>query len=290
MRLRDYLEDYLIDAQDERGSGAKTLKWRRGILRNFFDWLGDGALSYHNCRRYVRYLRAKGNDPYTINRYVGVVKSFARFLTDIEKVDNFSEIYSLRRLPEHDKEVVTWTIEEVRAIVYCRGRNYYGLSEMWRLLFMTMYSLALRRVDVSRLRVRDLVKEEDGYYLLIHGKGNRIDRLYVLPRLARLLVEYIDWRKQVGEDWIFKNRFGNAISSDACNDELRARQELLGMNPIRASHTFRRSRLTHMALKKASVWEIMKQSRHRKLATVQRYIDRSGIESKKVAMRYRPDV
>lgn len=73
-----------------------------------------------------------------------------------------------------------------------------------------LFSLGLRRSELTQIRCKDLYKERHHYVLKIHGKGGKDRHMPIAPFLAEAIKNYVDALKNFGieldpEDYLIQS-------------------------------------------------------------------------------------
>jgi integrase/recombinase XerD len=195
--LERLVEDYLIDCR-AAGLSPATVKQGYGFpLRQIFlPWAQANGiesveqLSSRLLNQYAIHLEEAGGKtgkPLTVSTRWTYMKAVKRFLAwakaEGEKV---SASAKLPKLPK--REVPTLSAAEVDKMEAGAGNIRDAI--IVRLLADT----GLRREELTKLTVNDLVDEGRKTYLRVHGKGSRDRRVPVTPRLVRRLRRYVAGR------------------------------------------------------------------------------------------------
>ena len=155
------------------------------------------------------------------------------------------------------------------------------LPEKYALLAETMYFSAGRVGEISSLRVRNINFSNGIIILEKSSTKTKETRQIPLPnRLIEGIKAWILHNKLVDDDYIFFTASRNAnyvrgkkkLSSQSVDEYFRKAFDWIGVEGA-STHTFRRTRLTHLLQKNWNVREIMDISGHKNLLSLQQYLD-----------------
>jgi len=207
------------------------------IVRDFAAYFHKppDKLGPEHIRQYQAYLfQSKKLSSASVSQYVSAlrflyVKTLRRhFLTEYIPFPK-----SPRRLP------LVLSSEEVTRLIDA-ARNLYH-----RALLMTLYSTAVRRSELCRLKVSDI--DSQRMMIRIHGKGRRDRDVPLSPKLLETLRLYWRWRKP--KTYLFPGRGQRADVPISANMVwLACRQAALraGIDKRLSPHSLRHSCATHL--------------------------------------------
>jgi integrase len=182
------------------------------------------------------------------------------------------------RLPRHlTAEQVEAVLETVRKVKSAPKRNYAMV------LLMARYGLRPPEVIAVQLEDIDWRTAE----ILIRGKGQRHDRLPLLPDVGAAVADYLQTERVAKSRHLFVSSRGPHRpfkDSQILNVLLRNAYEELGLKPTTpyvGSHILRHSLATNLLGKGASLDEISDTLRHRSRTTTLKYarLDIDGLRS-----------
>jgi len=207
------------------------------IVRDFAAYFRrpPDKLGPEHIRQYQAYLfQSKNLSSASVSQYVSAlrflyVKTLRRhFLTEYIPFPK-----SPRRLP------VVLSCEEVTRLIDA-ARNLYH-----RTLLMTLYSTAVRRSELCRLKISDI--DSQRMMIRIHGKGRRERDVPLSPKLLETLRIYWRWRKP--KTYLFPGRGQRAevpISTNIVWLACRQAAQRAGINKRLSPHSLRHSCATHL--------------------------------------------
>jgi integrase/recombinase XerD len=207
------------------------------IVRDFAAYFRrpPDKLGPEHIRQYQAYLfQSKNLSSASVSQYVSAL----RFLYGKTLRRHFLTEYipfpkSPRRLP------VVLSCEEVTRLIDA-ARNLYH-----RTLLMTLYSTAVRRSELCRLKISDI--DSQRMMIRIHGKGRRERDVPLSPKLLETLRIYWRWRKP--KTYLFPGRGQRAevpISTNIVWLASRQAAQRAGINKRLSPHSLRHSCATHL--------------------------------------------
>lgn len=206
------------------------------------DWLQ--AQTFRNS------LIDKGLNPKTINNTLSGLRSYFKFLIlareievnpfrDIEQVSTKSvEEYERPYLEESEFEVLINTIKSQDAVK--RQQNFDLTSTRDALAVGIMLKAGLRVSELLSIKEND-IDEETGIVSVL-GKGNKRRNVKIGQDNIQRLREYKYVRKSYSQsDYLFINRYGNQITRQALNKNLKSYLDRAGLNMEISAHGLRKS-------------------------------------------------
>ncbi len=156
-----------------------------------------------------------------------------------------------------------------------------NLPVKYALLAETMYFLASRVGESTSIRVRNI--NINDRLITLEKSSTKCKESRQIPIPKRLLGDLQDWISSNSlndDDFIFytssrNTNYGNGkkkLSNQSVDEAFRKAFDWIGISGA-TSHSFRRSRLTHLMQKNWNVREIMHISGHKNLFSLQQYLD-----------------
>ncbi|QND44713.1 tyrosine-type recombinase/integrase (plasmid) [Rhizobium lusitanum] len=285
--LRAEFETYL---REQRGVSEGTIQHASYMARRFLEYtFGEGPdlpdrITPVDITGFLRKLLDR-KSPYRDKTISTHLRSFMRFLfqTGKTKVNLGNSIPSVAhrhgtRLPRHlTGEQVEAVLQTARKVTSAPKRNYAMV------LLMARYGLRPPEVIAVQLEDIDWRTAE----ILIRGKGQRHDRLPLLPDVGAAVADYLQTERVAKSRHLFVSSRGPHRpfkNSQILNVLLRNANEVLGLKPTTpyvGAHILRHSLATNLLNKGASLDEISDTLRHRSRATTLKYarLDVEGLRS-----------
>lgn len=156
----------------------------------------------------------RNNSILTRNQRLAAIHSFYNFIKFKELAYNelFTKILHIPFKKAPKNSISYFSKEEIEILINTPESNQkYGFRDYILLLFM--YETAARAQEISDLKKNQLFLNKDNSYIIIIGKGNKSRRIPINQDLTNLLIKYINIFKINNEDYVFKNRKNNKIST-----------------------------------------------------------------------------
>lgn len=222
---------------------------------------------------------------------LGHLRAFCRFLVreDWLITDPSARIPSPSRLRPLPRAILE--PKEVQAIM-AQPDMRTATGQRDRMILEVLYSTALRREEVSNLKLQD-VETATGYVQVRQGKGGK-DRVVPLGQSVCQLIEtYIagvrgDWVNADATDYLFLNRWGNRMQPNSVWAVVHKCVRWAGIKKPVSTHTFRHSCATHMLRNGAPIRHLQEMLGHVSLETTQIYTRVTINELKAAHSQYHP--
>jgi len=180
------LRQKMLEELQRRNYSHRTAKTYVRIVREFAEHFHQppDKLGPEQIRQYQAHLfQAKKLAPATVSQYVSALRFlFVKTLRRHFLAEYIPFPKSRRRLP------TVLSPEEVTQLIDAAGNLYH------RTLLMTLYSTAVRRAELCRLKVQDI----DSQRMMIRinqGKGGRDREVPLSPKLLQTLRVYFRWMR-----------------------------------------------------------------------------------------------
>ena len=156
-----------------------------------------------------------------------------------------------------------------------------NLPEKYSLLAETMYFSAGRVGEISSIKVRNLNRYDSSITLEKSSTKTKESRSVPLPkRLMEQLILWVTSHSLASDDYVFFTSSRNTsctigskkLSNQSVDEYFRKSFDWIGV-PGASTHSFRRSRLTHLMNRNWNVREIMDISGHSTLESLQQYLE-----------------
>ncbi len=281
------LIDQHLAAMQAKNYSADTVSTRRMTLGYFLDWCSDRALDdpasitrpiLESYQRWMFQHRKANGEPLTFhtqNQRLRAIQGFFKWLTKQNHIlhNPASEIECPRlgkRLPKY----VLNAAEAEQVLHTPDTHSVEGLRD--RAILETLYSTAMRRMELVALRVWD-VDQERGCITIRQGKGKK-DR--VVPAGDRALLwiaRYVNEARpyllapRSDDGTLFLTKLGDAFDRDNLTNLVRRYLEKSGVNKKGGCHLFRHTAATLMLENGADVRIIQELLGHAQLSTTEIY-------------------
>ena len=243
------------------------------------DWLQ--AQMYRNS------LIDKGLHPKTINNTLSGLRTYFKFLIlareiesnpfrDIEQVSTKSvEEYERPYLEESEFEVLINTIQSQDAVK--RQQNFDLTSTRDALAVGIMLKAGLRISELLSIKEDDI--DENTGIVSVLGKGNKRRSVKIGQDNIQRLREYKYVRKSYAQsDYLFVNRYGNQITRQAMNKNLKSYLDRAGLNMEISAHGLRASCATSHLRNGVRVTQVAKLLGHSDIKTTLKHYAKESDE------------
>lgn len=272
-------EDWLIH---EKRFSENTISSYKRDLSQFCDFLTDHfggqanlkkleKLKLRDIRSFMSNQTAKGLSRSSLSRKVSSVKSFFRWMSKNDIIEN-SAILSVTnpKIPKTLPRAVEVDdafniIEKVKEF-----STKSWIAKRDAAIFTLLYGCGLRISEALKLNLNDYKKEK---HLRILGKGNKERIVPMLPQISEAIDEYL-------LDCPYKIKAGEALFLGARGDRLSARVVQRQMEKVRFAlnlpddltpHALRHSYATHLLINGGDLRTIQELLGHSSLSTTQKY-------------------
>lgn len=223
-----------------------------------------------------------------------IVRAFTRFLKirDYLVADPGASI-QLPKKPKRLPKVILNDHEIVKLMKVPDMRSNRGYRN--RIILEILYDTAIRRLEMSRVKINDL--DLKAGFILIRGKGDK-DRVVPLSaRVCRLVENYIMMvrpaflkltNREKDKGYLLLNRWGQKMDPSGVWAVVKRCAYLAGIRKPVSTHTFRHTCATHMLKNGAPVRYLQEMLGHESLESTQIYTHVTINDLKKIHSQYHP--
>lgn len=151
-----------------------------------------------------------------------------------------------------------------------------NLSDRDDLILTLLYGCALRVNELCRIRVSDIIEEENK--LVIRNSKNEPtpNAVPLYGRAMEKTLTFIEKHNREYEDYLFPSRSENGMNRKSIFRIVRRLAKEAGIKKEVGTHTFRRSRATHLLDKGMEMVRVSQLLRHKNLTTTMAYLKLSS--------------
>lgn len=303
-----HLDDFLLNLQTNNYSQETIYNYERD-LETFRDFLNETGINFNNIDKklilyYKAYLNSRDRktpksqsgkkqlSSFSINRMLSSLRSYLKFLTDID--------YDIPVSPDAIKLVKTekkhpriGELEDIIRIVEAPTlfEKNKKVALRNRTILEMLFSTGMRISELINLKKSQIDKSGR---IFIRGKGKKERFVYLTPRAYDHLKNYINTRNS-NSSYLFipyrgKNTNNNnkGISPNYVQYKVKKYRELLGLNIPISPHSIRHAFATYLAESGANPAAIQILLGHESLNTTTRYVHPSDRYAEKAHRQFHP--
>lgn len=196
--LDELIEAFLLHRESE-GKSAKTLKWHKGNLRLFSNWIKENSFGEDPnqwdatlIRRYLVHLRTRASangaplSGYSVRSYGTSVRAFCRWLEQEEfSKTNAAERVVLPKTPILVKQ--PFSREEVKRLLAAAGKDKRnGVRDVAVLYFLL--DTGCRAAEVVSLKADDIIWQQR--LAKVYGKGSKERVVFFSAETMKAMMKY----------------------------------------------------------------------------------------------------
>ena len=306
MTLDDYIEQFSLYLEGERGLSPYTVRNYRTDLFPYLDFLEDrgvddlAAVNRNLLREYVFWLNTKrrfshagtikyGHDMRSVSRMISVLRTFYKFLVREGWVD--TNPVARLRLPKLDKKYPKFlSPQQASSLVEApQGPTPKGLRD--RALLELIYATGLRVSEVVSLDVDHF--EDGNREIRVLGKGSKERDVVAGKQALQAVARYLTHgRPKLSTDRknraLFLNGRGGRLSARSVQSLVRKYSLEQGLHDPAHPHTLRHSFATHLLDGGADLRVVQELLGHESLGTTQIYTHMTTAETRKTYEKAHP--
>jgi len=314
------ISNFLTKLMAEDGLSQNTISSYRNDLELIEKFLQSNKSSFETAKsadlkNYLYELHKQDLRSASIARKISCVKNFYKFLENENVVKDNPTVYL--ETPKRDKKLPKFLTEEeiFKLLNYVNAdKSEFGIK--LSCMFEMLYASGLRvseLVCLPAIAVQEIVDEKGKKtlrnYLIVKGKGNK-ERIAPLNKAAiRKLIEYMEFRKKIGQEkskWLFVGQARSSkkigeikekilLESDTHLTRQRFHQMLkelavaTGLDPNRIHpHVIRHSFATHLLNSGADLRVLQELLGHSDIATTEIYTHILDSKLKELVFKHHP--
>ncbi|EAU46340.1 tyrosine recombinase XerC [Salipiger bermudensis] len=290
---RDALESWLTAARALKGNSENTITAYRADVLEFIVFLTShhaepqglaplARVTTPDMRAFLAHLRGQGVGSRTMARKLSAVKSFYRWLAELEGFEPTAVM--MARAPKFQKKLPRPLAEDaakamIDTVEMQAADSWIGARDA--AVVTLLYGCGLRISEALGLRGRDLPLGES---LRIVGKGGKERIVPVLPIARRALDTYLRLCPYDPEPDapVFRGKRGGALNPRLIQKVTEAARLQLGLPATATPHAMRHSFATHLLAAGGDLRAIQELLGHASLSTTQAYTSVDEVHLMKV--------
>ena len=287
--LSHFLKEYLVV---ERNMSSKTIRSYKTTFQMLITYFVEEKniklidITFENVTKemildFLNYLETeKKNSIRTRNQRLAAIHSFYQYCSvdEIEHIENIQKILSIKT-KKYEKKVQEYLTKEEVQTLLARIDTSTKIGRRNLLVLSLLYDTAARAEEIIHLKLEDIRLEEQ--LVILTGKGNKQRIVPIMENTKKLIIQYLKENK-IARGFLFGE---NTTYSMLKHLLLKINQMNIISKKI-TSHTFRRSRATHLLEAGVNILYIQELLGHEDISTTQEYakvIEKNKIEAIKKA-------
>ncbi|MBL7053454.1 MAG: tyrosine-type recombinase/integrase [Candidatus Portnoybacteria bacterium] len=306
--LLPLMDDYLLNLKTSNYSHESIYNYERD-LEVFQVFLKETKIDFDNIDKktilnYKAYLTSRDRktpksiisqkqlSSYSINRMLSVLRSYLKFLIDLD-YEVPVEPTTIKLIKTEKKHPRVSEFKKIVKLIEAPSKieknNKVALRN--RVVLETLFATGMRISELVNLKKSQIDKTGR---IFIMGKGKKERFVYLTPRAHEHLINYLETRNDDfpylfipyrGKNIQDKNK---KISTNYLQEKIKKYRELLGINIPISAHSLRHGFATYLAEEGASPAAIQTLLGHESLNTTTRYINTSDKFAEKVHREFHP--
>ena len=301
-------DDFLLNLKVNNYSPETIYNYERD-LKVFEDFLFDNQIDFKKINKrdllnYKAFLTSydrktalaqetkKRLNPYSINRMLSVLRSFLRYLIEMD----FSVTIApdmIKMVKTTKKNAVVAGLDEFIKLLEFPSNHEKNktIGKRNRAILEVLFSTGLRISELINLKIKDIDKEGRIFVL---GKGKKERFVYLTPRAKEHLEAYLSTRTDDSDYTFVPYRGQNAadrqkkLSAVYVQEMIKTYRELLNINFPISPHSLRHGFATYLAEAGANPAAIQILLGHESLETTTRYVHASDNYARKTQKKFHP--
>ena len=287
--LSHFLKEYLVV---ERNVSSKTIRSYKTTFQMLITYFVEEKniklidITFENVTKemildFLNYLETeKKNSIRTRNQRLAAIHSFYQYCSvdEIEHIENIQKILSIKT-KKYEKKVQEYLTKEEIQTLLASIDSSTKIGRRNLLVLSLLYDTAARAEEIIHLKLEDIRLEEQ--LVILTGKGNKQRIVPIMENTKKLIIQYLKENK-IARGFLFGE---NTTYSMLKHLLLKINQMNIISKKI-TSHTFRRSRATHLLEAGVNILYIQELLGHEDISTTQEYakvIEKNKIEAIKKA-------
>lgn len=304
-------DDFLLNLKVSNYSPKTIYNYERD-LKVFEDFLVENNIKFKNLNK-KDILNYKANissidrqtannnktetrlNPYSINRMLSVLRSYFKYLADMDYNSPLSaDVIKMIKVTKKKSQVAE--IEEIVKLIEFPSKieKDKRVALRNRAMLELLFSTGLRISELINLKIRQVDKKGRIFVL---GKGKKERFVYLTPRALKHLKKYFDIRHDDSPYAFIPYRGLNSpiekeknkkISPNYLQAKIKQYREILDINVPVSAHSLRHGFATYLAEAGANPAAIQVLLGHESLDTTTRYVHASDLYAQKMQEKFHP--
>lgn len=281
--IEDFIREFLVQflSEDTKTAYIKDLKF-------FFDFLKSGSVSItHPCeiqsyhfQLYRDHLMERGLASATVNRRLVCIRSFIKWAVAARLMDH--NPLDTVKLPKVQTESPTVAFDDEEVVRMIDAPDLTGhKGRTHRLIMVLLFSLGLRRSELTGIKMHQFAQDRGHMILRIHGKGDKVRLIPLNKGVAYEIEKYLTALKDNGielgaEDWLLqtelKVRNEKPMDGSTIYRVIERYARSLGINKAVSPHSCRATVISHLLdTQDTPIRDVATFAGHSNITTTERY-------------------
>ena len=281
--IQDFIQDFIQQFVSEQTKKAYITD-----LKVFFDFLKKGdvhvchpnQIQGHHFQFYRDELIENGYSSATINRRLVAIRSFIKWAMASKLID-YNPL-DIVKLPKVQTETPTLAFDDKEVLLMINAPDTSTITgACHKIVIVLLFSLGLRRSELTGIKVDDLYQERNHWAVRIRGKGGKDRHLPLAPSVIKAIKEYTDAMAYFGVqfgpgDYLItskKTKKTNApINGSTVYRIIEKYAKQCGINKKVSPHSCRATAISHLLdTQKTPIRDVAIFAGHSKITTTERY-------------------
>jgi site-specific recombinase XerD len=283
INIGDFINDFI-----NQFISKQTQKAYITDLNFFFKFLKSGGLTIRHPNQiqgahfqfYRDSLIEKKYSSATINRKLVAVRSFIKWSMACKLID-YNPL-DIVKLPKVQTETPTLAFDDVEVVQMLKAPDLSTKKgHMHKLVMHLLFSLGLRRSELTHITIRDIYQERGHYVLKIKGKGDKDRHLPLTPDVINAIGEYTDAMATYGVQFedqdfllqsVIKEKNTKPMDGSTVYRIIEKYAKACGINKRVSPHSCRATAISHLLdTQKTPIRDVAIFAGHAKITTTERY-------------------
>lgn len=274
--IKELVEEF-ISEMDSKKSVQDNTKW---VLNRFITWMVKSGIDVRNPRRadIIHYKNAiidEGKTPTTVNRYLAPVRSFFAWL---ERIGVYTNIAAGIKSPKDDRDFRKDYLKPDQIIQLLSSipvERITGLRDY--AMINLMVCTGLRRVEVMRLTISDMIQVDGEMVLKIQRKGRTYkEKIKIENEVYDPIEMYLVARTSYSDsDPLFANHSRHAhsqLSKEMFSKIVKKYLTNISTSKRLTCHSLRHSAAINLLSLGKSIYDVKELLGHKSVETTQHYL------------------
>ena len=281
--IHDFINDFI-----NQFISAQTQKAYITDLMFFFNFLKSGGLIVRHPKQiegvhfqfYRDHLIEKQYSSATINRKLVAVRSFIKWSMACKLID-YNPL-DIVKLPKVQTESPTIAFDDKEVVQMIKAPDLTTKKgHLHKLVLHMLFSLGLRRSELTNIKLSDIYQERGHYVLKIKGKGGKERHLPLNPDVINALKEYMDAMASFGvqfdnDDYLLqstvKGKNTKPMDGSTVYRIIEKYAKICNINKKVSPHSCRATAISHLLdTQKTPIRDVAIFAGHSKITTTERY-------------------